>query len=248
MKRYLYKATRQTFGIGVGSFSFQGGELLGTSLHSHRYEELHLLTSGTAEYTVGAQQFVLHAGDLIYIPRHVCHSLQPAAPNTCFYVFDGTVELDGVRMVRIPPAVLEELCRTGKLAQQQEDPSLLSPWVMYLLGLLNPQAFVRVEERSDDAVVLMQFIAENYHRDITLADAAKAANISQRQAQRLFKLTHDRTFLQELTAQRMAVATYLRRHTDMPLEDISGYVGYQSYSGFWKAWRNYKKAENIQER
>ena len=33
----------------------------------------------------------------------------------------------------------------------------------------------------------------------------------------------------------MNVAEHLSKTTDMTLEDISRYIGYKSYAGFWKA-------------
>ena len=52
-----------------------------------------------------------------------------------------------------------------------------------------------------------------------------------------------RVHVQELTLQRMTVAAHLVTHTQMSMEEIAQYVGYQSYSGFWKAWRRFKNKE-----
>lgn len=39
----------------------------------------------------------------------------------------------------------------------------------------------------------------------------------------------------------MLVAAHLMDRTDMSMEAIAQYVGYQSYSGFWKAWQKCRK-------
>lgn len=241
MNRYTFRPVKQTFSVSVNHMNFKGDALLGTTLHSHRHEELHLLTAGAARYTVGTEQYVLRAGDLLYIPRQTLHELQPMQPQTRFYVIEGLLELGEQKLVHVPEAVLQQLIGAGQQAEARKDPSVLTPWILYLLGLLSPGAFTKVEERSDDGNTLLRYIATNYHRDITLADAAGEANLSQRQAQRLIRSYTNRTFLQELTLQRMTVAAHLMDHTELPLEEIAQYVGYQSYSGFWKAWQKYRK-------
>ena len=38
---------------------------------------------------------------------------------------------------------------------------------------------------------------------------------------------------------RMNTAEHLHKTTDMSLTEISQYVGYKSYNGFWKAMKKY---------
>lgn len=219
------------------------GELTGTALHAHARAEIHLITRGEADYTVDTQLYRLQTGDMLYIPKKTLHASVPRQPQTQFYVINATLDIGETRLVHLSPAVLALLAEAGRDAETAEDPERMTPWFLYLLGLLHPTGFVRVEERSNDIAALMKFISVNYHRNITLADAARAANLSQRQAQRLIKRETARTFLQELTLQRMTVAAHLVAHTQMSMEEIAQYVGYQSYSGFWKVWRRFKNKE-----
>ena len=242
MKRYVFKAVKRGYSVGVGGFAVDGMDLAKAQLHAHSREEIHLLVKGEAAYQVGAQKIQMRRGDLLFIPRHTLHMLYATQPGTRFYVLDGTVDIDSVQKAHVPEAVLEAIIQTGREAENQEAAERMIPWFAYLLTLLKPDAFMRVEARSDGVSALLRYISENYQRDITLADAAQAAKISQRQAQRLIKRETGLTFLEELTRQRMDVAGYLMDRAGMPLEEIAQYVGYQSYSGFWKAWQRHKKA------
>lgn len=230
----------------VGHFLLDG-ELTGTALHAHARAEIHLITRGEADYTVDTQIYRLRAGDMLYIPKKVLHASVPRQPETQFYVITAIADISEPRLVHLSQTVLALLEEAGREAEAAADPERMAPWFLYILGLLHPKGFTRVEESSDDIATLMKFISVNYHRDITLADAAGAANLSQRQAQRLIKRETSRTFLQELTLQRMTVAAHLVAHTRMSMEEIARYVGYQSYSGFWKAWRRFKNEAGAKE-
>lgn len=196
MKRYVYKPIRQAYSIGISPGTLSGEKLFYTPLHIHPQGEVHLLIRGAAEYTVDTMSMEMHPGDLLYIPKYTLHTLRSTQQDTHFCAFDTTLELNGFKKVRLPERMLQMLIQAGAQADEEGRPSLLTPWLMYLLGLLGPEAMCKTEERSDDVTILLAFINENYNRDITLADAARAANLSQRQVQRLIRKDTGNTFLQ----------------------------------------------------
>ena len=88
---------------------------------------------------------------------------------------------------------------------------------------------VTVEELMDDI------------RSITLSDLAQVLGLSTKQAGRLLMHYTGRTFRGELTRCRMEAARRMMAETNAPpLTVIAERVGYQSYSGFWKAFRGEK--------
>ncbi|CAI6079250.1 AraC family transcriptional regulator [Cohnella sp. JJ-181] len=88
-----------------------------------------------------------------------------------------------------------------------------------------PQADLYVKQ----AIAYMQ---ENYDRDIKLQDIAGAANLHPSYLQRLFKRQVGQPVTAYLTAHRMERAKMLLSHTDIPIADISEYVGVASRSYF----------------
>lgn len=243
MKRYVFKSARRNYSVGTCHFAIDGTEMISARWHTHPREEIHLLVDGEAAYEVGGRKFRMCRGDLLLIPRHTLHMLCALRPGTKFYVLDGIVDLAHMQKSHVPEPVLKEIIRAGREVRDGAPVERMTPWITYLLTLLKPEAFARVESRDEDVTVLLRYIAENYQRDITLGDAALAAKLSQRQAQRLIKNETGLTFLEELTRQRMDVAGYLINQGKMSLEEIAQYVGYQSYSGFWKAWQRHRKAD-----
>lgn len=43
--------------------------------HSHDEEETFIVTSGEATLIIGSEETLIHAGDVVYIPRHYHHQL-----------------------------------------------------------------------------------------------------------------------------------------------------------------------------
>ena len=87
--------------------------------------------------------------------------------------------------------------------------------------------------------MLLRYLDSNYNENITLASLAKIVGLSPKQVQRIIQNETGNTFLEELTARRMQAARYLEENTDMSATEIAHYVGYNSYSGYWKARKNY---------
>ena len=87
----------------------------------------------------------------------------------------------------------------------------------------------------------LDHVNENYMDDVTLDSLAAYAGFSRYTLSRMFRQHTGQTFTQALTAQRMTIARHLAATTDMSLGDISRYVGYRSYSGFWKAYEKGRK-------
>ena len=115
---------------------------------------------------------------------------------------------------------------------------------MYALWFISELCFdmpVSVVENTDCAYYIFEYMSTHYNQDIRLEDVARELNFSTKQVQRIIKRETGRTFLSELTAHRMRIAEYLIETDNMSLKEIAEHVGYNSYSGFWKAWQKYRR-------
>lgn len=74
----------------------------------------------------------------------------------------------------------------------------------------------------------MRFMAQNYFREIGIADIAGHVGIAEGYLSRLFKKSSGQTVVQHLTDLRMAKAKMLLEKTGLPIVDISGAVGVPS--------------------
>ena len=69
--------------------------------------------------------------------------------------------------------------------------------------------------------------------------------MSEKQASRLIKKHMGATFSDVLSDYRLQAANRLLFGTpEMSLTEVAEFVGYRSYSGFWKAFKRYNKQQD----
>ncbi|MBB6674762.1 AraC family transcriptional regulator [Cohnella nanjingensis] len=85
----------------------------------------------------------------------------------------------------------------------------------------------------------MAFMQQNYDRDIQVKDIAGAVNLHPSYLQRIFRAHSGQTLTEYLTAHRMEKAKMLLLHTDIPVADISEYVGVASRQYFHVLFKKY---------
>ncbi len=210
-----------------------------TPPHNHRQGELHVLLSGSADYTIDNNNCALKAGDYIYIPPKVYHSSKPLDPDTTFVTFSLRGGPKQVSYCKLPKALLEGMFSACTESKAVDSLQPLMPYFHILLGeLLWPGGPV-IRENQDYEGMILRYLDTHYNRDTTLASLAQYVGISPKQVQRIVQKETGRTFLEELTARRMRAARYLEENTTMSAAEIAHYVGYNSYSGYWKARKNY---------
>lgn len=78
----------------------------------------------------------------------------------------------------------------------------------------------------------IQFMQQNYDRDIRVKDIADAVNLHPGYLHRLFSSTMDCTIVAYLTSLRMQKAQMLLSQTDIPVSEIADYVGISSQQYF----------------
>ena len=95
--------------------------------------------------------------------------------------------------------------------------------------------------RKEDAQAIVakakNYIANCYHRDISIDEAADYAGVSVSHFCHLFKQETGMTFLEYLTKWRMDKARYMLEHTDVKVYRIAPLVGYQDAKYFTQVFK-----------
>lgn len=210
-----------------------------TPPHHHRQGEVHILLLGKADYVIGPENRTLEAGDFVYIPPKMHHSAKAQQPNTAFVTFTVRNGPKQLLFSALSPALLEGFytaCRESEALGALEG---LMPYFYILLGdILRPNG-PTIRENKDYEEMIMRYLDSHYNRETTLSSLAEFVGISPKQVQRIIQKETGKTFLEELTDRRMRAARYLEENTTMSATEIAHYVGYNSYSGYWKARKNY---------
>ncbi|TLS49634.1 AraC family transcriptional regulator [Paenibacillus antri] len=129
-----------------------------------------------------------------------------------------------------------------------------------LVSLLFAQLLIRIARLRDEAESeaapqaelyvrkCIEFMRQHYDRDIQAKDVAAAVNLHPGYVHRLFKSQSGRTITEYLTGLRMEKAKMLLLRTDIPIADISDYVGVGSRQYFHALFKRHTGMTPVQFR
>ena len=87
-------------------------------------------------------------------------------------------------------------------------------------------------------IMIENYFNDHYMENITLSELSSFLYLSQKQTKRLIKKAFGMDFRECLSKIRMKSAKKLLRETNDDIKDIAEAVGYQSYNGFYLAFRS----------
>ncbi|MBO9597001.1 MAG: AraC family transcriptional regulator [Cohnella sp.] len=117
--------------------------------------------------------------------------------------------------------------------------------------MLLAQLLIRIGRlRAEAAALLYQpaevyvkqctaYLHRNYDRNIQVKDVAAAVNLHPGYVQRIFKTNTGKTLIEYLTALRVDKAKMLLQNTDIPVADVSEYVGIGSRQYFHAVFKRH---------
>jgi len=110
---------------------------------------------------------------------------------------------------------------------------LLFSQLLIRIARLREEAASAAEPQGERYVrKCVEFLRQNYDRDIQVKDVAAAVSLHPKYVHRLFRKVTGQTITAYLTSLRMEKAKMLLQRTDVPIADISDYVGVGSRQYF----------------
>ncbi|MBD0379009.1 AraC family transcriptional regulator [Paenibacillus sedimenti] len=117
---------------------------------------------------------------------------------------------------------------------------LLIAQLLLRISRLRSEAVSSEQPQSDWYVKMsIDFLHQNYDRDIQVKDIAGAVNLHPGYLQRIFKAQTKQTLMEYLTMIRMEKAKMLLIETDVPIAEICDYVGVGSRQYFHMLFKTY---------
>ena len=188
-----------------------------------------MLTSGEHEGTIRETK------DYFEICRR--HDLQPAYMlhmQALFLLLRSTAQNSGKGLEYMETAA-------SYIKTQDMERALLNCEELYFQELENSQGL----RLSDHVSKAMQFIRENYARDISVSEIAESVNISEGHLRRLFKQELDTSVIDYLTEYRIQRAKLLLQDPQMSFAQVWSETGFSSSQYFGYV---FKKKEGISPR
>ncbi|MBE6643635.1 MAG: helix-turn-helix transcriptional regulator [Ruminococcaceae bacterium] len=230
-----------TIGNTPKTFFFQNGfysRRTGISpIHKHYYTEIHIVTDGEINYSLDKKSFTVGNGEILAIPPnklHSCCSFTEGAKH-CSFLVDAPLK----KIVRspMPPETVKLFFKEINKTETNGNYATVASFLSLIYNMIFDSEKVSVERIVDYSFIIEEYLKINYARDIKLSDLASELNLSEKHTERLVKKYTGNTFKQELANIRIKTAQMLIASTNMTMTEISEYVGYNSYSGFYKAYK-----------
>ena len=218
---------------------FENLSLSPSTLHDHQYTEVIAIKTGEAIFEIEEKKYHLTDNDILVIPNQVMHS--------CIYTKDtysfGFFLDENIKKPQLIKAssLFVDLFFKEIASFSEENCSLFASYISILLNSLFKTTPLKSDPVSDLGIIINEYFSKNYSEGFSLSELAKNLHLSNRQAERTIVKYTGKTFKENITERRMIVANSLMKKSNCSLNDIAKYVGYNSYSGFWKAYKAFSK-------
>ena len=210
-----------------------------TSLHKHNYAEVHLLGEGRAEFLIDNQSITVNGPAILTIPAPMMHCCTYQDEALLHTAFQTDCQAEELRTYPIDNGIVKAFFEAIQLCRLTGNYSTVAFYIPLFCNFYRKEHHT-VTEIKDYNFLISEFFILNYDKDVYLSDLADQLHISERHAERLVLQYTGRSFREELVAVRMRIAHQLMQAENASLEQIAKYVGYRSYSGFWKAMKRYE--------
>lgn len=212
-------------------------DTLSQNLHRHTYTEFHAISGGEVQFLIGKEIYQFQDGDIFAIPPNTLHMCLSYAEGVRHTAFQTDAIVPSFTWYNSRPGLMDAFMDAILICSKNPDHTKVAAFISLLCGDFYPDRRIHIQGSQDLAFLIHEFFSHNYREDVSLSDLAQQLHFSEKHTARLVLKYTDRTFTQALTSQRMTIARHLAATTDMSLGEIACYVGYRSYSGFWKAYK-----------
>ena len=231
--------------------------------HSHEFVELVYVVSGEGENNVGNKRIPVKAGDIFVIAdRDTRHSLCPTGDPSAFSIVNVIFPFDFYKFnyaLLSPEHVFPAgtIPNAKQLVEQIQEEYLGKRWqyeeVTYsLTKVLLTQLFrqlpaprakrknastsrKQVNEYIETAV---QYIHQNFEKQIEVDDVAAACGLCKQYLQRLFKRERDTSIIAFIIKYRIEQSCRYLLNTDYPVVKVAQLVGFNDLKYFYSKFKN----------
>ena len=210
-----------------------------SSIHKHNYTEIHVISGGDSIFAVGENKYSVRDGSILMIPPKTYHCRQGEEKDCRHSAFQIDLETDSPKIHSLAPETVSDFFKEIEKANKSGDHTVISAYISLICSYFESVHREISKQATDYGFSIHEFFTQNYNKNIRLCDLAEALHLSERQAERLVIEYTGKTFRDELSSIRIEMAKHLLSTTDMSLGEVSSYVGYRSYAGFWKAMKKY---------
>ncbi|MBQ4119484.1 MAG: helix-turn-helix domain-containing protein [Clostridia bacterium] len=223
------------------------------SLHYHTNIELYYLLEGNVKYFINNKSFLLNPGDLIIVPKKALHSTDYQGclhGERLLLVFDENLYFEDLmpivknlckdNIIHIPKEklpIIDDIF--GKIEKELNKPSeyeklLIKTYISQLLLYLDIYRIKQPQDQEFDHLItkVVDYISQNYTKDISLPVLSKAFNLSDSYLSRRFKSIIGTNINEYINYIRITKASQLLKNEKMPITEIAIKCGFNDPNYF----------------
>lgn len=237
-------------------------------LYSHSFYVMIFVSRGNVKVTVENDDVSLGIGEVMIVAPNINHmtffqSEDTEASCVSFSFFKNTLEcpndiyskLDKIlpkkyRHIKDNNSIFDVLQKCFSSITSANKYIVSAAFHEVIIALMAESGILKFEESVDEIfpdsdisrVHKINTLANVYYdRNISVEDIAKMLFLSTRQANRIIQNHFGCAWRELIIQKRMLVAVDLIQNTEMTIEEISEYVGYESVRGFYSSFKKYYK-------
>lgn len=250
--------------VSMGGFANIGDKAVST-VHSHADFEYHTVMRGEAEIELEKDKVSLKENDVILIFPDTFHKFLKSERESAVLSFVFSIRKnrrgqdyhkiiserlsgDGFFVMRENHSAVEWLRRIVANTYSKnpfaapERRSCLSLILTQLFTALSSDKGTEVPEQDDyeqdtRIYIIEEYFNEHYMENITLGALAESLYLGEKQTERIIKKIYGTGFRERLTKIRIKSAVELLLESDVSVKEIAERVGYDSYNGFYSAFK-----------
>jgi AraC-like DNA-binding protein/quercetin dioxygenase-like cupin family protein len=245
-----------------------------TAPHSHQHPSLLYIIAGQGRCLIGKSKklFDLAPNTALILKANQPHQLidTPGKAMTVFVVyFNRSVAdintkiisplLKSPKPILTPPHKAQRLRQTLRRMLHEQDrkpPQFVAAMQQCLSSILLELYRIDAEANHKTPILthrnsqhrtseVLEYIAEHFYEPQSLAEAAKMANLSQRQFTNMCRKITAQSFVQYVNQLRTQKAAELLKNTNMPVTAIAFEVGFEEQSTFYRAFKKFYKTSPL---
>jgi AraC-like DNA-binding protein len=212
---------------------------------NRRKTRLGVILKGSGAYIYLNKRLDVREGDVVFIPENIyCYSEWHGSPEievvylSCFLHYEGyryePQRLDFKGELREEIVKISDLLAEGGLAELEA----YSRFYRLLMTAL-PQMVQSTVVFDKALQTAIEYITENWNRNFSVSDLAKAACVSESAIYHLFQKELGQTPIRFLNSIRINVAIEYLENTDWSVSTVSRTVGFNSENHFRRVFAEY---------
>jgi AraC-like DNA-binding protein/quercetin dioxygenase-like cupin family protein len=239
---------RGTSTVLAGTYSFEVGEGLITGWHHHDLHQLEYAFEGVAQVETSSARYLLPPQQAIWIPAGTEHCTTLTRVRTVSVFFDPHLGLDAgerVRVLAVGPVVREMMLHARRWPIDRPTSTPAADRFLAALGdlivdSLNQEEILYLPTTQHPLVGrAIQFTTDHQNEAITLEEVCLAVGTSPRSLRRAFATETGMPWRQYLLQSRLLHAMALLAQPQPNVLAVAMAVGFESMSGFTRAFHRY---------